>query len=157
MLEDSIRPEDYGYALPYKYRSSAEDAIDASRRAFIPIMAKISFLVALYEFAPCAKPVEPPAWIRICLKHKIHLSWLTKLRASQVLDFKCRRVGVIVNFTLSEVPSFWTKTLSCFICAGLLVFINWGKYYLSAAYQGENDLYRPSEKEFEETLFAYHC
>lgn len=150
-LVEYTKPERYGYQLNYRTRDEALKRAEESRDAFLPLFAMLTFVVALYKFDHTSEFIDSsgtPEWCRILLDNHVNGTWLEDLRLSQILDFTCRRVGVILDFSVTRRKDIWKSYINLYIRAGIPVYIIWGLECDRFDPDPVLDQYRPTDSEF---------
>ena len=155
-LPEFTKPERYGYLFNYQRKEDALARAEESRDAFLPLFATLTFIVALYKHASYEYiDSSTPEWYRFLLQNGVSCSWLEDLQNSQILDFDCRKVGVILDFTAVAKKRWWAKYLDVYIKAGVPVYINWGVDLDAVAFFNDYKEFRPSSLEFMDAVDNY--
>ena len=148
-LQEYRRPERYGYMFHWRSQEDALTKANQSRDAFLPLFAMLSFVMAYYEHSSTSDDNPIPCWFRKLLRLNVSATWLHDLQLSDIGDVNCKRVGVVIDFTVTADYFWWINNLDFYVKAGIPVLINWGSAY---GYVQQNDLFdrlRPSQLEFE--------
>lgn len=163
MLNEYTRPERYGYMFTHDRQSDAEERANESIGGFTPLLAMLTFVIALHQFGPGSTPSETgvPQWCKYVTTMPEFGpqigSYLNDIRMSQITDFRCKRVGVILDFAMSINKQWWADYLDVYIKAGVPIYINWGRDYAYVPPNSSLDKYRPELSEFAKTLSEYEA
>jgi hypothetical protein len=98
-------PSGFGYMRAHRDAHTARRQALRSRDAFLPLMAFVSFAIAL---PGNQGPDRIPLWYtKLVADGRVSVQWLEHLRNSQVADFRADRVGVYVDTMTLDVDMLY--------------------------------------------------
>ena len=157
-LPECAAPEKHGYLNNFHSRDDAIARAKESRDALYLLFAMLTFVVAFYKYSRPSELIDvhgTPEWCRQLLLKDVSTSWLDDLQNSQILDFSCRRVGLIIDFNMVIRKDRMADILKVYIRAGIPVYIDWGcnlKLMCGSHFFKE---FRPSLSQFTSTKDDY--
>ena len=141
----------------FHWPSKEEALIKANQScdAFQPLFAMLSFVLAYHGHSSSPECNHIPWWFRKLLCLNVNATWLHDLQFLDIADFTCKRVGVIIYFTVAANYYWWINNLDFYVKAGIPVLIILGGTY---KYVQQNNLFEslcPSQLEFNATLLDH--
>jgi hypothetical protein len=94
----------------------------ASRNAFVPLMAMISWLLSHLR-TPGDTVHTNPSWTKILLEGGAHQEWVENFRLSPVPDFLLERIGMVIDAENWK----WKHSIDIMVSCNVSVWIFWGK------------------------------
>ena len=148
------RPERYGYMFTHASKDEAEKRAIDSRDAFLPLIAMLSFVIALHTFRENNYQTVK-FWGSILFEAGFEMAWVDALRNSIIARPDAPKTGVIIDFSVTTDVKWWTRNLPFYVHSKVPIFINWGTNFNFVQADSRFDILRPSEETFNATLRRY--
>jgi hypothetical protein len=115
-------PNTFGYLRDHKEKRHAINCAKNSRAAFMPLIAMVSFAMALLGRDDLSS--SEPHWKEVLKREHVHHVWVDNLHASMAGDFsENTRFGVVMNMHTCQ----WKYMIGALICAKVPLWLYWGK------------------------------
>lgn len=142
-------PTTFGYTQHHVTADGARESVMRSKKAFIPLMACTSWVIAHKLTDDCVAGGHPK-WIQEMVDEGVNPEWLTSIHQSVIGNFSIARLGYLIN------PHCWENTSMVYasLRAGIPVWFSWTITPPSPSFF---EKYRPAQSNLDMAEEWYAC